>query len=104
MPGRRAADPRIRRSGCVRYQLLEPIRRIRAYRHTGGALHCTHAVTDLTGFVATEFTRGYAAGRLTASLFSNHIHRAAPEWLYDMVLTARQPDNLPEGAAYVLPR
>jgi hypothetical protein len=91
-------------SGCVRYKLLEPIRRIRAYHHTGGALHCTHAVTDLTGFVVTGFTRGYAAGRLTANLFSNHIRRAAPEWLYDMVLTAREADNLPDGAAYVLPQ
>jgi hypothetical protein len=90
-------------SGCVRYQMFEPIHRRRAYRHTGGSLHCTHAVTDLAGFVVTGFTRGYAAGRLTASLFSNHIRRPAPEWLYEMVLTARQADNLPDGAAYMLP-
>jgi hypothetical protein len=91
-------------SGCVRYMLLEPIRHIQAYSRTGGALHCTHAVTDLSGFVVTGFTRGYAAGQLTVDLFSNHIRRSAPKWLYDMVLNARQPDSLPEGAAYVLPR
>ena len=91
-------------SGCVRYQMFEPIRRRRAYRRTGGSLHCTHAVTDLAGFVITGFTRGYAAGELTSRLFSNHIRRPAPEWLYDMVLTAREADNLPDGADYVLPQ
>ena len=89
-------------SGCVAYKLLEPLRRRRAYTHQAGALHCTHAVTDLAGFVVTGTTRGYEAGRVVAGLFSDHIRRRAPDWLLDMVVQARVPDDV--GAVYTLPQ
>jgi hypothetical protein len=73
-------------SGRVRYKLVEPIRRRRAFLRTGGALHCTHAVTDLHGFVVTGFARGYAAGSLAAELFADDLRGSDPNWLFGRVV------------------
>jgi hypothetical protein len=88
-------------SGAPRYKLIEPIRRIRAYRGAGGALHCTHAVTDVVGFAVTGTTRGYAAGRLVAGLYGGHARGPAPEWLYSALVAtgATSGPTLAEAAS-----
>lgn len=80
-------------SGRVRYKLVEPIRRRRALLRTGGALHCTHAVTDLHGFVVTGFTRGYAAGGLAAALFADDLRGPAPTWLFGRIVNGDESDD-----------
>jgi hypothetical protein len=51
--------------------MIEPLRRVPAYFHLGGALHCTHALTDIAGFVPTGPIRGYSAGGFTAHLLNS---------------------------------
>jgi hypothetical protein len=74
------------RSGDVRYKLFEPVLRRAAFDGSGGALHCTHATTDVAGFVITGATRGHDAGELVMQLYSPHILGDAPPWLFEAVL------------------
>lgn len=66
-------------SGQVGYQLFEPINRLAAYYSDGGALHCSHAVTDIVGLVHTGTTRGYEAGAVAASLLTSHRGAGSPQ-------------------------